>query len=78
MLSIIDQSLNELLENSIKKLSNEDRMQVFIESFVDEFTRKNYLNHFKDLSSATDSRDLKKAVENGIIIEYGDKNNNNL
>lgn len=73
MLSIIEESLNELLENSVKKLSNKDRIQIFIENFVDEFTRKDYLNHFKDLSSATASRDLKKAVENKIITKSGDK-----
>ena len=63
MLGIIDQSLNELLENSTKKLSIEDRIQIFIENFGEEFTRKDYLNYFKDLSTATASRDLKKAVE---------------
>jgi Fic family protein len=73
MLNIIDQSLNELLENSTKKLSIEDRIQIFIENIVDEFTRKDYLIFFKDLSSATASRDLKKAVENGIITKNGDK-----
>jgi Fic family protein len=73
MLSIIDQSLSELLENSTRKLSDEDRIQIFIENFVEEFTRKDYLNYFKDLSSATASRDLKKAVEMGIITKYGDK-----
>jgi len=73
MLSIIDQSLSELLQNSTKKLSDEDRIQVFIDFFDNEFTRKDYLNYFKDLSSATASRDLKKAVENGIITKRGDK-----
>jgi len=73
MLSIIDQSLSELLENSTKKLSDENRIQVFIENFVEEFTRKDYLNYFKVLSSATASRDLKKAVEMGIITKHGDK-----
>ena len=73
MLNIIDQSLNELLENSTKKLSNEDRVEIFIENFTEEFTRKDYLNYFKDLSSATASRDLKKAVEMSIITKYGDK-----
>ena len=63
MLTIIDQSLLELLDNSVKKLSNQDRIQLFMESNVDEFTRKDYLNYFKDLSSATASRDLKKAVD---------------
>ena len=73
MLSIIDQSLCELLGNSAKKLSVEDRIQIFIENMVEAFTRKDYLNHFKDISSATASRDLKKAVENGIITKNGDK-----
>lgn len=73
MLGIIDQSLNELLENSTKKLSIEDRIQIFIENFGEEFTRKDYLNYFKDLSTATASRDLKKAFEMGIITKYGDK-----
>lgn len=73
ILDIIDQSLNELLENSLKKLSNEDRIQIFVEKYGDEFTRKDYLNFFRELSSATASRDLKKAVENGIITKEGDK-----
>lgn len=73
MLSMIDQSLNELLENATKKLSIIDRIQIFIENYGEEFTRKDYLNYFKDLSSATASRDLKKAVEMGIITKYGDK-----
>ncbi|MGM8360963.1 Fic family protein [Flavobacterium sp. ARAG 55.4] len=73
MLGIIDESLNELLDNSTKKLSDEERIQVFIENFTSIFTRKDYLNFFKDLSSATASRDLKKAVDNGIISKTGDK-----
>lgn len=73
MLGIIDESLNELLKNSTKKLSDEERIQIFIENFTAIFTRKDYLNYFKELSSATASRDLKKAVENGIILKTGDK-----
>ena len=73
MLSIMDQSLSELLENTAKKLSEEDRIQFFIENVVDDFSRKDYLNYFKDISSATASRDLKKAVEMGLITKKGDK-----
>lgn len=73
MLFIIDESLNELLQNSAKKLSAEDRIQLFLENALDEFTRKDYLDYFKDVSSATASRDLKKAVDNGIIQKSGDK-----
>jgi len=73
MLRIMDQSLSELLENATKKLSEEDRIQFFIENVVDDFSRKDYLNYFKDISSATASRDLKKAVEMGLITKKGDK-----
>lgn len=74
MMSIIDQSLGELLENVTKKPSAEDRIQIFIENFMDEFTRKDYLTYFNDLSTSTASRDLKKAVENGFITKHGEKN----
>lgn len=73
MLKIIDRSLSELLENSNKKLSKDDRIQLFLENNYNEFSRKDYMNHFKDISSATASRDLKNAVENGIISKSGDK-----
>lgn len=73
MLSIIDSSLSELLENSTKKLTSEDRIKIFAENHQHDFSRKDYMNYFKDLSSATASRDLKKAVDNGIIDKFGDK-----
>lgn len=73
MLRIIDNSLAELLENSSKKLSDEDRIQIFLEQNNNEFTRKDYLNYFKEISSATASRDLKNAVENNLIVKNGDK-----
>lgn len=73
MLKIIDRSLSELLENTSKKLSEEDRVQLFLDNNYNEFSRKDYMNYFKDISSATASRDLKNAVENGIILKSGDK-----
>ncbi|MGG5507125.1 MULTISPECIES: Fic family protein [unclassified Myroides] len=73
MLSIIDHSLAELLENSGKKLTETDRITMFLESNKKEFTRKEYLSFFKDISSATASRDLKKAVEDELIEKKGDK-----
>jgi len=73
MLMIIDCSLSDLLENSAKKLSDEDRIQLFLENNEKDFSRKDYLNYFKNISSATASRDLKNAVDNGIILKNGDK-----
>lgn len=73
MLKIIDRSLSELLDNTGKKLSEEDRIQLFIANKDHEFSRKEYMVYFKDISSATASRDLKNAAEKGIILKNGDK-----
>lgn len=73
MLKIIDRSLSELLDNTGKKLSEEDRIQLFIANNDHEFSRKEYMVYFKDISSATASRDLKNAAEKGIILKNGDK-----
>jgi Fic family protein len=74
LLSIIDLSLHELLQNSTPKLKDKDRILLFIENVSDDFTRKDYLDYFKNLSSATASRDLKTAVKEGLIEKFGDKN----
>ena len=73
MLRIIETSLEELLQNSTKKLTDKDRIQIFLENCTSDFTRKDYMNYFKDISSATASRDLKNAVESGLISKVGDK-----
>lgn len=75
MLEIILESLQELLSIQNVSLTNVDRIILF-KSIVknDFFTRKAYLNNFREISSATASRDLKFAVENGLIEKMGDKN----
>ncbi|MEM0542238.1 Fic family protein [Flavobacterium sp. j3] len=74
MLKIIDHSLDELLENSTKKLTDADRIQLFLEHHEEKvFSRKDYMNYFKDISSATASRDLKYAVEKNFLEKSGDK-----
>jgi Fic family protein len=73
MLQIIESSLVDLLENSTKRLTDNDRILIFLEKYTTAFTRKDYMNYFKDISSATASRDLKNAVDNRIISKIGDK-----
>jgi Fic family protein len=73
MLAIIDRSLDELLLQATRKLTDEERMALFLEETSGTFTRKYYMNRFKELSPATASRDLKKAVEKRWINKYGDK-----
>lgn len=74
MLNIISGSLDELLTERVGPISGTDRIQIFLASGIKEFTRKTYMNHFKTISSATASRDLKSAVENNLLKKKGDKN----
>jgi len=69
MLKIMDLSLSELLENSSKKLTDEDRIQLFLEHHPKEFSRKDYTMYFKEISSATASRDLKKGCRFRHLME---------
>jgi Fic family protein len=75
MLEIILESLKELLNIQNVSLTNIDRINLFkpIVKF-DFFTRKEYLKNFREISSATASRDLKFAVDNNLIERIGDKN----
>jgi Fic family protein len=75
MLEIILESLEVLLYAQNVSLTNIDRLNLFKSIVkVDFFTRKDYLKNFREISSATASRDLKFAVENGLIEKFGDKN----
>ncbi|MCU4166730.1 Fic family protein [Carboxylicivirga caseinilyticus] len=75
MLNIILESLEDLLNIQNVSLTNADRLDVF-KSIIknDFFTRKEYLKNFREISSATASRDLRFAVDNKIIEKIGDKN----
>jgi Fic family protein len=74
MLQVIDQSLGELLNFNNRTLREMDRIEYFLKISPNQFTRKDYMNTFKDISSATASRDLKKATELNLITKQG-KNN---
>jgi len=74
MLKIINESLEELLTNQNVNLTSLDRITIFKEIIPkSSFNRQDYMRHFKDISSATASRDLKLAVEEGILEKTGDK-----
>lgn len=74
MLSVIDISLSELLNFNNRTLNEKDRLEYFVSLNKVEFSRKDYMDVFKDISSATASRDLKKAVELGLFEKIGEKN----
>lgn len=75
MLSVMDISISELLDFNNRTWSNKDRLEYFISLSKTEFTRKDYMDVFKDISSATASRDLKKGVELNLFEKIGEKNN---
>lgn len=74
MLSVISEALEELLQSQNKTLSSSDRIALFKEKIgIKTFSRKDYLNAFKNISAPTASRDLAWAVGQELLIREGDK-----
>jgi len=74
ILNIILKALEELLKTQNRTLTTEDRIELFKAIIsTKEFSRKDYLESFKNISQATASRDLKWAVNKGILVKMGDK-----
>lgn len=74
MLGVIEKSLESLLNYNNRVLKDIDRLEYFLKLGIKEFTRKDYMNVFKDLSSATASRDLKKGIELNRLATIGNFN----
>jgi len=74
MLEVINKSLANLLNYNNRVLKDIDRLDYFLKLDIKEFTRKDYMNTFKDLSSATASRDLKKGLELQLFESIGTQN----
>jgi Fic family protein len=74
MLSIVNDALTELIGNSISvNMTQDDRLQHFYALNKDSFSRKDYMQTFKQLSSASASRDLKTGIEKGLFLKSGEK-----
>jgi Fic family protein len=74
MLQIIDESLEELLTHQGITLKGHDRIAIFKEIIGESsFNRQDYMRHFKDISTATASRDLRAAAEINVLDKTGDK-----
>jgi Fic family protein len=54
-------------------MTSEDRLSYFLEITDAAFSRKDYMRVFKEISTATASRDLKQGVELGLFEKEGDK-----
>lgn len=73
MLSVINDSLEELLQSQNVSLTSTDRIEVFRQQIGNnQFSRADYIRHFKNISTATASRDLKRAVTTQILEKIGD------
>lgn len=73
MLTIINDSLYTMLDFKSRVMTGEDRLSYFLEITDAAFSRKDYLRVFKEISTATASRDLKQGVELGLFAKEGDK-----
>ena len=72
MLARIYLSLEDLIDSQRRSLTNTERIEHFIEfSGKDSFTRKDYMAVFKDISTATATRDLKHGTKNGYFERRG-------
>jgi Fic family protein len=74
MLDVIDKSLSELLNFNNRIMTDINRLEYFTQLNKSAFSRKEYMDIFKDISTATASRDLLKGTELKIIEKTGEKN----
>lgn len=73
MLTVIDEALGDMLDNRNPGMLAEDRLAYFSDRTQLPFTRKDYMHVFKEVSTATASRDLKQGVDLGLFHKEGDK-----
>jgi Fic family protein len=74
MLGVIENSLEQLLNYNNRILKDIDRLEYFLNLGIKNFGRKEYMNVFKDISSATASRDLKKGIGLNLLESSGQIN----
>jgi len=74
ILNMLNQALSEVLQFNNRIMTDQDRIEYFISLNKGPFTRKDYMDVFKNISSASASRDLKKAVELNLLLKKGNKN----
>ena len=74
MLGIINDSIAEILSYNNRTINEKQRLEYFLSMNKTKFTRKDYMDVFKGISSATASRDLKNGVERKLLSKFGEKN----
>ncbi len=74
MLNVIDTALAAFLDVQNKPLNQAGRLAYFISTMETSFSRKEYMQIFKTISSATASRDLKFGVQEKMFSRIGKGN----
>jgi Fic family protein len=74
MLDVMDKALGDLLQYNNRILKAKDRLEYFLSLGIGDFSRKDYMNVFKDISTSTASRDLSEGVEMNLFQKYGGNN----
>ena len=74
MMGVLEKALAELLHKGRKQLDDIQRLKYFIDKGGTSFTRKDYMKVFKNISSATATRDLKKGLDLGLLKKEGEGN----
>ncbi len=64
----------QLLNYNNRVLKDTDRLEYFLNQGLKEFSRKDYMRIFKNIASATASRDLKKGIELNLFKSTGQLN----
>lgn len=76
ILEVLGEALDELLLVRRPVITPELRINTFLkQSPLDEFSRAQYLDFHRDISTATASRDLKLGVEIGLLVRTGERRN---
>ncbi|SOE21735.1 Fic family protein [Spirosomataceae bacterium TFI 002] len=73
MLTIIDTAIQDFFKQNEEIKTAEQRLAFFVSETAKEFSRKDYMVTFNQISTATASRDLKLGVEKGLLKKEGDK-----
>lgn len=73
MLKVIDASIDKLLDYNNRTFNESDRLEYFMSLNKSEFSRKDYMDVFKDISSSTATRDLKKGLELNLFDKIREK-----
>ena len=74
LLQIIDEALTKITQIRGRPVTQMERLHYFRSLNLNTFTRKDYMNVLKNISTATASRDLTKGVQLGLFTSEGSGN----